>query len=148
MGGMMVRKPWLFICVAIALLGLVTSCNCGGKTGGPVVHAILFYSPSCPHCHQVMTEVLPPLEKQYGNQLQVLEVDTSTPEGSQLYQSAVAHFNVTQDRRGVPTLIVDSIVLVGSGEIPQYLPSLIERGLKQEGGVDWPAIPGFVPPAN
>lgn len=144
----MTKNRGLFICVAIVLLGLVTSCNCGGNADGPVVHAILFYSPGCSHCHHVMTEILPPLEKQYGDQLQVLEIDTSTPEGQQLYQSAVMHFNVTQDRLGVPTLVIDSIVLVGSGEIPQYLPSLIERGLQQEGGVDWPAIPGFVPPAN
>ncbi|MBN1979321.1 MAG: thioredoxin family protein [Anaerolineae bacterium] len=143
----MVKKPWVFLCVMI-LLGLVTSCDCDGGSEGPVVHAILFYSPSCPHCHQVMTEVLPPLEKKYGDQLQVLELDTATPEGQQVYQSAVAYFSIPQERRGVPTLVLDSIVLVGSGEIPQYLPSLIERGLKQEGGVDWPAIPGFIPPAD
>lgn len=142
----MVRKPWLFVFVAIALLGLVTSCNCGGKADGPVVHAILFYSPSCPHCHQVMTEVLPPLERQYGSRLQIAEIDTSTDYGQQVYQSAVVHFEI--ERIGVPTLIIDSVVLIGSDDIPRYLPSLIERGLKQEGGVDWPAIPGFVPPAN
>ena len=145
----MTRKPWLFVCVLIVLLGLATSCSCGGNAGsGTVVHAVLFYSPTCPHCHQVMTEVLPPLERQYKNQLQILEVDVSTADGQQLYQSAIAYFNIAQDRQGVPTLIVDSVVLVGSGEIPQYLPSLIERGLKQEGGVDWPAIPGFVPPSD
>jgi len=145
----MLRKPWVFLCVMIVLLGLVASCNCGsGEPDGPVVHAVLFYSPSCPHCHQVMTEVLPPLEKKYGNQLQVLELDTTTPEGQQIYQSAVAHFDIPQERRGVPTLVVDSVVLVGSGEIPQYFPSLIERGLQQESGVDWPAIPGFIPPAD
>lgn len=144
----MLKKTWLFMCVAVVLLGLVTSCTDGGGTEGPVVHAILFYSPTCPHCHQVMTEVLPPLEKQYRNQLQILELDTSTPEGQQVYQSAIAYFSIPQERRGVPTLVLDSVVLVGSGEIPQYLPSLIERGLEQEDGVDWPAIPGFVPPAN
>ena len=145
----MTRKPWLFVCVLIVLLGLATSCSCGGNAGsGTVVHAVLFYSPTCPHCHQVMTEVLPPLERQYKNQLQILEVDVSTADGQQLYQSAIAYFNIAQDRQGVPTLIVDSVVLVGSGEIPQYLPSLIERGLTQEGGVDWPAIPGFVPPSD
>jgi thiol-disulfide isomerase/thioredoxin len=135
-----------FVCVIVALLGLMTSCCDGGKDG-PVVHAILFYSPNCPYCHQVRTEILPPLEKKYGSQLQVLDVDTSTAEGYQLYQSAVVQFNVGQDRLGVPTLIIDSVVLVGSGEIPQYLSSLIERGLDQ-GGVDWPPIPGFVPPTD
>jgi thiol-disulfide isomerase/thioredoxin len=139
------KKTWLVGLVAIVLSWLVASCSCGG--GGSTVHAILFYSPSCPHCHQVMTEVLPPLQQRYGNQLQIAQIDTTTLEGQQLYQSAVAYFNIGQERRGVPTLVVDSVVLVGSSEIPQYFPSMIEQGLKQ-GGVDWPTIPGFVPPAE
>jgi thiol-disulfide isomerase/thioredoxin len=140
------RKSWFLACVTFILMGLVTSCTCGGEDK-PTVHAILFYSPSCGHCHYVMTEVLPPLQQQYGAQLQILKVDTTTGEGQALYQSAVAYFSIADSRRGVPTMVIDSVVLVGSGEIPQFLPGLIERGLA-EGGVDWPAIPGFTPPAE
>lgn len=39
-------------------------------------------------------------------------------------------------------LIVGDAVLVGSEEIPQQFPSLIEKHLA-EGGIDWPAIPGL-----
>jgi thiol-disulfide isomerase/thioredoxin len=138
------KKPLLLICVIVALLGLMTSCCDGGKDG-PVVHAILFYSPTCPHCHQVMDGDLPPLEKKYGKQLQILKVDTSTPEGQELFHAALAHFQI--DSAGVPLMVVGDIVLRGSREIPQYLPSMIKYGLDQ-GGVDWPAIPGFIPPAE
>lgn len=116
-----------------------------GKAG--VVHAVLFYAPTCPHCHEVMTEVLPPLEKQYGSQLQIAEIDTSTSEGADLYFAAVDYFDISPDRRGVPTMIIGYVVLVGSREIPTRLPALIEQGL-DEGGVGWPAIPGFEPPAE
>jgi len=93
-----------------------------------------------------MTEVLSPLQEVYGDKLQIAEVDVTTPEGSELYQAAIAYFDIPSGRRGVPTMIVGDQVLVGSREIPAYLPGLIEQGL-EEGGVDWPDIPGFEPPA-
>ena len=46
-------------------------------------------------------------------------------------------------RAGVPTLVVDEVVLIGSLEIPEQFPGLIEKYLAQ-GGTDWPAIPGLV----
>lgn len=112
----------------------------------PVVQAILFYSPNCPHCHQVIEEVLPPLWEQYGEQLQIAGADTSTPDGSALYHAAIEHFQIPDDRRGVPTLIIGDVVLVGSGEIPAQLPGLIEQGMAAD-GMDWPAIPNFATPA-
>lgn len=108
----------------------------------PVVHAVLFYSPTCGHCHYVITEVLPPLFEQYGDQLQLMGVDVTTANGQALYQSAVQRFEIGEDRRGVPNLIVDDHVLVGSIQIPEEFPGLIEEYL-DAGGVDWPDIPGL-----
>lgn len=135
------RKSMLFALLTVVLVGLLTSCG-GDK---PVVHAVLFYSPSCPHCHKVMTEDLPPLARKHGRQLQILEVDTSTEEGQLLFHAALAHFGI--DSAGVPMMVVGDVVLRGSVEIPEQLPGLIENGLASD-GVDWPAIPGFVPPGG
>ena len=107
-----------------------------------VVHAILFYSPSCPHCHKVLTEELPPLFEQYRDQLQIFGIDTTSQLGRELYQTAVGVFEIPQERIGVPTLIVGDTVLVGSYEIPEYFPEIIVEGLKQ-GGTPWPDIPGL-----
>lgn len=112
-------------------------------TGGAVC-AVLFYSPTCPHCHYVMEEVLPPLQDEFGDQLVIAAIDVSTPEGSDTYYAAVAYFAIPSERLGVPTMIVGDTVLVGSGEIPAFLPDLIKQGLDQ-GGVGWPEIPGFEP---
>jgi uncharacterized membrane protein/thiol-disulfide isomerase/thioredoxin len=109
----------------------------------PIVQVVLFYSPTCPHCHEVMTTVLPPLAEQYGDQLQILGVDTTKEVGSALYQAAIEHFAVAAGRRGVPTLIAGTTVLVGGGEIPAQLPGLIEAGLAA-GGLGWPEIPGLM----
>lgn len=108
----------------------------------PVVQAVLFYSPTCPHCHEVMTNVLPPLADKYGDQLQILGIDVNSSLGDALYEATVEHYEISGGRLGVPTLILGQTILVGSGEIPDQLPDLIETGLAA-GGVGWPDIPGL-----
>jgi uncharacterized membrane protein len=108
----------------------------------PVVHAVLFYSPTCSHCQHVIEEVLPPLFETYGDQLQIVGIDVTVAEGSTLFASAIEAMAVPEGRRAVPMLFVGNVILVGSSEIPELLPGLIDQGLAQ-GGIDWPAIPGL-----
>ncbi|MCZ7553919.1 MAG: hypothetical protein B6D39_11055 [Anaerolineae bacterium UTCFX2] len=108
----------------------------------PIVQAVLFYSPSCPHCHDVMENVLPPLVKKYPNQLDIVGIDVSHPVGLELYQAAIIKFNIPETRMGVPTLIVANEVLVGTDEIEILFPQIIENGLAK-GGFAWPDIPGL-----
>ena len=138
------RKTFLLVLVTLILLSLLTSCG-GNEPDKPVVHAILFYSPSCGHCHKVMTEDLPPLTRTHGKQLQILEVDTTTSQGQALFYAALDHFGI--ESAGVPMMVVGDVVLRGSVDIPEQLPGLIETGLAS-GGIDWPAIPGFVAPGG
>jgi uncharacterized membrane protein len=128
----------------MALAGLLASCwTMQGLAAEPVVRAVLFYSPTCPHCQKVMTEDLPPLIQRYGQQLQIAGFDVTGEQGSALYRAAVAVFEIPTQRLGVPTLITGGVVLVGSVEIPERLPGLIEE-LLAGGGTEWPEIPGLV----
>jgi uncharacterized membrane protein len=126
---------WFLLLVLLCLPGNLLA-------QGGEVRAILFFSPTCGHCHKVITEDLPPLFEQYPDRLNIIGVDISAPEGQQLYQAAIERLEIPDDRRGVPTLIIDDVVLVGSGEIPEQLPGLVEQYMA-EGGVDWPDIPGI-----
>jgi uncharacterized membrane protein len=112
------------------------------QNADPVVRAVLFYSPTCPHCAIVVQDDLPPLFDKYGAQLEIIGVDVSNAEGAGLYQAAITQFQIPESRLGVPTLIIDKTVLVGSIEIPNQLPGLVELYLSQ-GGVDWPDLPGL-----
>ncbi|MFQ5942490.1 MAG: vitamin K epoxide reductase family protein [Anaerolineales bacterium] len=134
----MLRSRRLLILLATAISALSIS----GAVQLPVVQAILFFSPTCPHCHEVMTNDLPPLMEIHGAQLEIANVDTTTNRGQQLYQEAIAQFQIPEDRRGVPALIIGDTVLVGSLEIPQLFPGLVEQAL-EAGGIAWPAIPGI-----
>jgi uncharacterized membrane protein len=110
-----------------------------------IVRAVLFYSPTCGHCEKVITQDLPPLFEKYGQQLAIIGIDVTQPEGQVLFQAAIQHFNLEQ--AGVPTLVVDDVVLIGSVDIPERFPGLIEEYLAQ-GGTDWPAIPGLAEAIN
>lgn len=107
----------------------------------PVVRAVLFFSPRCPHCHLVMEETLPPLFKKYGNQLQIVNVDVTVSEGEIIFRAALKKFSL--ESSGVPFLVIgDQVYLTGSVDIPEKFPGLIENYLMQ-GGIDWPNIPGL-----
>jgi uncharacterized membrane protein len=106
-----------------------------------IVRAVIFYSPTCGHCHKVLTEDLPPLVKHYGNRLQIIAINVTLEQGQSLFQAALQKFGL--ERGVVPMLVVGDHVLAGSVDIPEQLPVLIEQYLAQ-GGVDWPEIPGLV----
>jgi uncharacterized membrane protein len=108
----------------------------------PVVRAILFYSPTCGHCQYVITEVLPPLLEKYGDQIKIIGINIGTQEGQSLYLAFCSAWKIPDERRGVPNLVVGNISLVGSGEIPEKFPGIVENGI-QTGGIAWPDIPGL-----
>jgi len=130
-----------------------------------VVRAVLFFSPTCPHCHQVINEDLPVIFDIHGGpprvwfdqtiaeserafyyitngQVEVLLVDASKPAGGPLYTQSTTSFQIPEPRSGVPRLIVGDSVLVGSMEIPQIFPRLIEQAMAGT-GLDWPEIEGL-----
>lgn len=137
------RKLYLHFAILFSLVWLAIPTMTAAQAVDQVtVHAVFFYSPTCSHCHYVIDEVLEPMMNDYGDQLQIAGIDTTQPGGGQIYQATIEHYQIPQQRRGVPTMIIGDVVLVGSGEIPEQFPSLVEKGLAAD-GIDWPDIPGF-----
>ncbi len=129
------------LCTAITMLfGLIVIQVCFGDTGAPIVRAVLFTSPTCAHCAKIKEEVLPMLADRYGRQLQVVNINTGTPNGQEVFLSACMKHGLAS--LSVPLLIVGNTSLLGSREIPQKFPDLIEKYMA-EGGIDWPGIPGL-----
>ena len=126
----------------IVILLSLLPCGRIGSADEPIVRALLFYSPSCPHCHIVITESLPPIIDKYGDQILILAVNTYTEKGNELFLAAVNHYNIPNEHIGVPLMVVGDNILIGSYEIPQMLPEIIAKGLVS-GGIDWPEIPGL-----
>jgi uncharacterized membrane protein len=108
----------------------------------PVVHAVLFFSPSCGHCNYVRTEVFPPLFEMYGDQLDILEIDISTADGNALFNQMLTNYSIPANYQGVPFLIIENGYLVGSQDIPAQFPTLVATELEGD-GTTWPDLPGL-----
>lgn len=112
----------------------------------PVVRAVLFWMDSCPHCHYVIDNVLPPLKEKYGDQLEILMIEVTDEEKWNVLEQTAAALGVPGPY-GVPFLVIGDRVLIGSAEIPAQLPGLIEKHLAA-GGVNYPrleALAKFLP---
>jgi uncharacterized membrane protein/thiol-disulfide isomerase/thioredoxin len=128
---------WFIILAALMFAPAVLPAPAGAQQAE--VRAVLFYSPTCPHCHTVMEQHLPPLMDRFGERLQIISINAATPDGGRLYQDMVEAYGVPRSRLGVPALVVGDRVLVGADEIPQLLPGIVTAGLAA-GGIDWPQV--------
>ncbi|MFN2264508.1 MAG: vitamin K epoxide reductase family protein [Anaerolineales bacterium] len=111
-----------------------------GSQEQPVVRVVMFWLSTCGHCEYVINEVLPPLQDQYEDQLEVLLIELVTQEDvDRLYETANLA-GIPSNNVGVPFMLVGDRVLKGSNEIPSELPGLIEQHLAN-GGLDYPRYP-------
>jgi len=108
----------------------------------PVVHVVLFWMEGCPHCHEVLDNVLPPMREKYGEQFEIRLIElVGAEEVNALYELA-ENRGIPKDKVAVPFLVIGEDTLIGSQQIPDELPGLIEHYLAA-GGVDFPEIPGI-----
>lgn len=132
------------ILFALCILVVVSTTTISIAHAGdePVVRGVLFWLDTCPHCHYVGDEVLPPLQEQYGDQLDIQLIMLDSEDKAAVFHAAGAAAGLLPEEMGVPLLVVGDTVMMGSAEIPEQLPGLIERYLA-EGGVDLPDLPGL-----
>jgi len=110
----------------------------------PVARAVLFWMDGCDHCHLVLDEVLPPLQAQYGAQLDILLVEIRTlAETDQFYALGEAR-GLTRNEVGVPLLLIGDGVLVGRDEIKRQLTAWVDAYLAA-GGVALPPFAELTP---
>ena len=132
---------YLKIILSVMLLVVFLVSSAGGVMAEePVVHVVIFWMNGCGHCHYVLQNILPPLQDQYGEQLEIKYIELVTIDEVDLIYAVAAAYGMDQDGVAVPFLIIGDDVLIGSAEVDQRLPGLIEEHLAA-GGVDYPDIP-------
>ncbi len=126
--------------VVTALRGLGLSASASATANGAgVVRAAMFWSDSCPHCHHVIDNVLPPMQERYGDRLQIHLIEVATASEFQRVAQVASAYGIPRNQVGVPFLVIGDRALIGSNQIPEELPGLIERHL-DAGGVDYPDV--------
>ena len=104
-----------------------------------VVQAVLFYSTGCGHCIQVLNQTLPELQSRFGAQLQVTLVSLEDQSAYDRLYAVAQELGLAKESVAIPFMIVDRTVLIGSREIPERMPGLIEAGLAS-GGIAFPSL--------
>ncbi len=148
-------RKGLRACLFIALIALTWGLSRAGgsaaqapvsptaTTGaeGAVVRFYLFYSETCPHCHEVMDNYLPTVYAKYGDRVEHQDFDIYDDVENYVKMIGLEKkLGVPEDRQGyVPALFIGDKVLIGSDEIPARLEGYIEQYLAQ-GGVDFPSL--------
>jgi uncharacterized membrane protein len=142
----MTKKRLQIFFTALLSLGLLFTFNLdvsaqeSAPEDQPVVQAVLFFSPSCGHCEFVRTEVFPPLFDKYGQQLEIIEIDTTSGEGRTLFSHVMVFLDIPKRQQAVPFLIIEDDHMVGSISISEQFPGLIATELQGD-GTNWPDIP-------
>ncbi|MGD8244164.1 MAG: cytochrome c biogenesis protein CcdA [Anaerolineae bacterium] len=133
------RFVLLFLLIASAWLVAMGSAR---AEQGPTVRMVYFYATDCGHCMTVIEELLKPLQSEYGDGMEIKMVEISEPQNYELLIRAEDLFEVSAEERGLPTLIIDGMVMIGEDEIRSQLQCTLDTCLTA-GGTSWPDIPGL-----
>lgn len=125
-------KKWIVLLLAVFLVLPSTQAQ------DSVVYGVFFYSPTCPHCHEVINNHWPGIQETFGDQLRVMFIDASTQLGAQIMNTTRQALGI--EATGVPMLVIGDNVLVGSVDIPARTPDIVREGIAN-GGISLPPVP-------
>ncbi|MBN1137853.1 MAG: hypothetical protein JXM73_14790 [Anaerolineae bacterium] len=128
------------IAIVVLLCGLAMAPAAALAQDGPVVRGYLFYSASCPDCQRVRQEVIPPLYREFGVQLQIMAIEIGDPNNYQWWLACEKAYGVSKSESDVPALFIGERSLVGAEAIATEARELIQTTFAQ-GGVDFPDVP-------
>ncbi len=127
------KLPLLFVLLIVLFAAPV-------QAQQPVVHAVMFWMDGCPHCEDIIQNVLPPLQQKYGKQFDLFMIEVKGQEDVNLLYQVAESYGISKEGTGVPFLIIGDKVLIGSDQVRDQLPALVGDALTR-GGLDFPKNP-------
>ncbi|MDD1695656.1 MAG: thioredoxin family protein [Methanoregula sp.] len=118
-----------FLVVIVMTAGCVgENKNTGVTPEVPKVTVYFFYGEECPHCHTVMP-FIQNLSKKYPEVNFVMLETWHNKTNSAQFELVNKKLGITQ--AGVPEVVVNDVVLIGSQDIPDKLEGVIARQLNK-----------------
>jgi len=112
-------------------------CKTGYAFASDKVHVVLFWSPTCPHCHDVIENILPPIEEKFKDKLSITYIMLYKESQAAPFYKLASEYGIERNDAGVPFMIIGDKVLIGTDQIEKEMPRLIQDGIKQ-GGIPFP----------
>jgi uncharacterized membrane protein len=135
------KKSFLLLFILLLVAGIPASTLAAhAQSAQAVVKTILFWSNGCPHCEEVLTNTLPPLQDKYQAQLTVLLVELVTLEDIQGLYTLGSELGLPKERVGVPFMLLGDTALVGADDIREHFAGLVDQYLSA-GGLEYPDLP-------
>ena len=126
---------------------LPTAISTGLPCSPQAVHGLFFYRTDCPHCAEIINEVLNPLEEELGADLDIRLVNIDYADNYELFLKIQEAWKIPNEDRVVPTIVLgDFMLLTGEDSIRIELRDRVLEGI-QAGGIGWPSLEGFDPSA-
>ena len=118
------------------------------KTAEPLPEGAIgvyyFYANDCPHCIEMLEDLILPMVDEYNGQLDVRLLEIGLPAYYEAMLTIEAHFEVAPSERGIPTLVIDNQILIGESEIRGSFEKLVSEGI-EGGGIPFLEIQGVDP---
>ncbi len=118
------------------------------KTAEPLqegaVGAYYFYANDCPHCLEMLEDLILPMLSEYGDQLDIRLLEIGKPEYYEAMLTIESYFGIAPSERGIPTMVIDNQVMIGESEIRSSFPEFVSDGI-EGGGIPFPDISGVDP---
>lgn len=118
------------------------------KTAEPLqegaVGAYYFYANDCPHCLEMLEDLILPMLSEYGDQLDIRLLEIGKPEYYEAMLTIESYFGIAPSERGIPTMVIDNQVMIGESEIRSSFPEIVSDGI-EGGGIPFPDISGVDP---
>lgn len=134
------RRLASFLTFILLAVSLTVSPASAQTAEPPVVRAVIFWKAGCGSCEKTLYRILPPIQQKHGTQFELRLVEIVTMQDVDTLYALAVSYDIPHEQVGVPFLIIDEQVLIGTRQISDELPDLIEQYLAR-GGVDWPDNP-------
>ena len=99
---------------------------------GDALSIIFYWMDGCPHCDDVMKNILPLVENEFGSAIHIQKVELKTLEEVNQLFTIGKNFGYTVEQIGVPFIIVGEHAITGDKDIAKELPILIRTALPSE----------------
>ncbi|MBN1582121.1 MAG: hypothetical protein JXA89_15565 [Anaerolineae bacterium] len=129
----------LFILALVLLCGLIIAPVVQAQQEKPVVRGYLFYLEENQGSSRVRTETIPSLYREFGQQVQIMAIETSDEANYQWWLACKKAYGVSDPDADVPALFVGDRYLIGQAAIAQQAHALIQEVMGQ-GGIDYPDV--------